>query len=112
MTAEPVNALSYRKSMVEVLSRRLSYVTQCWLLPVHRTSPLRSRRHSLKEILELFFFSSTLLKLSAETEKNSIKIVLPIFFTILFISLALFSVKLMHVFFLVWRLVSVEAVVM
>ena len=27
----------------------------CWLLPIHRTSPLRSRRHSHKEILEFFF---------------------------------------------------------
>ena len=85
-------ALSYKKSMVEVLSRMLNYVTQCWLLPIHRTSSLRSRRHSHREILE-FFFSSTLLKLSAETEKNSNKLVLPIFFTILFISLALFLVS-------------------
>ena len=45
-------ALSYRKRMAEVLSRRLSYVTQYWLSPIHRTSPLRSRWHSLKEILD------------------------------------------------------------
>ena len=102
-------ALSHRKSMSEVLSRRLSYVTQYWLLLIHRTSPLRSRRHCLKAILD-FFFSSILLKLSAEMENNSNKLVLPIFFTILFNSLGLFSVKLMHVF-LVWRLVSMEAMV-
>ena len=47
-------ALSYRKSMAEVLSSMLSYVTQYWLLPIHRTSPLRNRRHSLKEIPDFF----------------------------------------------------------
>ena len=85
-------ALAYRKSMAERLSRMLSYVTQCWLLPIHRTSPLRSRRHSHKEILE-FVFSSTLLKSFAQTEKNSSKLVLPTFFTILYISLALLLVS-------------------
>ena len=85
-------ALAYRKSMAERLSRMLSYVTQGCLLRIHRTSPLRSRRHSHKEILE-FFFSSTLLKSSAETEKNSSKLVLPTFFTILYISLALLLVS-------------------
>ena len=55
-----------QKGIVGVLcGRRLNYVTQCWLLPVHRTSPLRSRHHSLKEIFEFF------LKLSAETEKRT-----------------------------------------
>ena len=48
----------------------------------------------------LIVFSSNLLKLSAEMEKNSNKLVLPVFyFTILFISLSLFSVQLMHVCF-------------
>ena len=51
------------------------------------------KRHSHKEIL-VFIFLSTLLKLSAETKKNYNKLVLSIFFfTILFISLALFLVS-------------------
>ena len=52
---------------------------------------IKKQSVSHKEILD-FFFSSTLLKSFAETEKNSSKLVLPEFFTILFISLALFLV--------------------
>ena len=59
------------------------------------------KRHSLKEIL-VVVFSSTLLKLSAETEKNSNKLVLPfcfVFVVVVFVFFSLFFFSFFSLFF-------------